>query len=234
MSEPTFQAVIWDMDGLLLDTERLSIDAWQIAARDMAVAIDVTAFQALIGRNPQGIRLKLVELLGTSVDIEELARRAGQRYQEIIGDGLPLKNGAKESIEFLARHAVPQAVATSSTMRVAARKLEHHDLLRHLNTLVTGDQVSEGKPHPEPYLLAAERLGIAPRNCLAFEDSVNGVLSADAAGMSVILIPDICEHGENTLKRVWKTFPSLTDAFPVLETIARATQSKRPEPPAQR
>lgn len=220
MSEPTFKAVIWDMDGLLLDTERLSIEAWTLAAGDMGVSVEGTVFHALIGRNPQGIRAKLVELLGPNVDIEKFATRAGQRYREIIDNGLPLKNGAKESIEFLARHEIPQAVATSSTMRLAASKLERHGLLQHLNTLVTGDQVSEGKPHPEPYLLAAERLGVAPGDCLAFEDSVNGVLSADAAGMTVILIPDICEHGETTLKRVWKTFPSLTEAFPVLESIA--------------
>lgn len=215
-AEQTFKAVVWDMDGLIFDTERLSFVAWQEGAKAIGYEVDLPLFQSLIGMNSPAIVKLLKSVLGAKADVEELRRVAGVAYDELIEKGAPLKQGAERCLRLLAENAIPQALATSSSYKYASRKLEHHGLLELFNVHVTGDQVTHGKPHPEPYLLAAERLEIGPSHCLAFEDSVNGIHSAKQAGMTTILIPDMCPHDEISLSRVDRQFPSLEDALPFL------------------
>ena len=207
------------MDGLLLDTERISAVAWEKAAEEMGETIDESVFLHLIGRNGRGIEMKLKELLGDHIDTAELTKRAIGHYDRLLENGPPIKPGAKRCLSYLASRAIPQAVATSSSLRYAKRKLGHHDLLDHLDDLVTGDQVTSGKPDPEPFLLAAQRLGMQPEHCLAFEDSVNGILAAYRAGMRPVLIPDIAVHDEASLSKVWKRYHSLDDAMELLESL---------------
>ncbi|MBK1877729.1 HAD family hydrolase [Pelagicoccus mobilis] len=213
------QAVIWDMDGLLFDTERLSYRAWQVGAEAIGLKINVQLFQNLIGMNSAAIMRKLKDELGEQTNVEELRRVAGIAYDELIAEGPPLKAGAVECLTLLNKLKVPQALATSSSYRYAVRKLNHHDLLEMFQATVTGDQVEHGKPHPAPYLLAADRLGIDPRHCIAFEDSVNGIHSAKQAGMRTILIPDMCPHNEESLARVDQQFETLMEAKEYLETV---------------
>lgn len=212
-----FQAVVWDMDGMIFDTERLSFVAWQEGAQSIGLEIDLPLFQSLIGMNSDSIKRRLLESLGSKTDVVELTRVASLAYDKLIAKGPPLKRGAAECIELLKRRDVPQALATSSSRRYAERKLSHHGLLDKFNTIVTGDQVTHGKPNPEPYLLAASRLSIAPERCIAFEDSVNGIASAHGAGMHTVLILDMCPHDATSLSRVCEQFESLEDALPFLE-----------------
>ncbi len=211
-----FDAVIWDMDGLIFDTERLSFIAWQAGAKAIGLEIDLPLFQSLIGMNARAIQARLLQVLGEETDVVSLTREASASYDELIAAGPPLKQGAKSCLEAIAASPLPQALATSSSYRYAAQKLEHHDLLKHFDATVTGDQVTHGKPHPEPYLLAANKLGVSPSRCIAFEDSVNGIRSAKEAGMQTVLIPDMCPHDELSLSRVDWQFPSLAHALPFL------------------
>lgn len=214
-----FEAVVWDMDGLIFDTERLSFLAWKTGASSIGREIDLPLFQSLIGMNSKAIQARLLEVLGSEADVAELTRTAGLEYESLLKNGPPIKPGAKECIEMLVEYRVPQALATSSSYRYASRKLIHHGMLEYFTKFVTGDQVTNGKPHPEPYLLAAERLGIAPENCLAFEDSVNGIRSAHEAGMHTVLVPDMCPHDAASMQRVNLQFASLLEAKPYLERL---------------
>ncbi|MDQ8199322.1 HAD family phosphatase [Pelagicoccus enzymogenes] len=211
-----FDAIVWDMDGLIFDTERLSFLAWQAGAKSIGATIDLELFQSLIGMNARAIQAKLLQDLGEGIDVNALTKAAGASYEQLIADGPPLKPGAKECLETIARSPIPQALATSSSFRYASKKLEHHDLLKCFDATVTGDQVSNGKPHPEPYLLAAEKLGLSPARCIAFEDSVNGIQSAKSAGMYTVLIPDMCPHDAASRSRVDREFSSLVEALPFL------------------
>lgn len=215
--KPLYQAVVWDMDGLIFDTERLSFQAWKAGAEAVGAQIELPLFQALIGMNSAAILLRLQQELGTNVDVAELRREAGVQYERLIAKGAPLKEGAADCLRLLAKLKVPQALATSSSYRFASMKLQYHDLLSLFTATVTGDQVSKGKPHPEPYLLAAQRLGVCPSVCIAFEDSVNGIQSAKTAGMHTVLVPDMCPHDPDSLGRVDQYFDSLKDALPYLE-----------------
>lgn len=211
-----FKAVVWDMDGLIFDTERLSFEAWKVGAKSVGLEIDLSLFQSLIGMNSTAIKARLLSVLGAEIDIAGLVRMAGLEYDKLLRGGPPLKDGAKACLDLLVELGIPQALATSSSYRYASRKLVYHGLIEHFNHLVTGDQVMNGKPHPEPYLLAAERLGLEPQQCIAFEDSVNGIQSAFDAGLYTVLIPDMCPHDEASLARVSRQFASLEDALPFL------------------
>lgn len=212
-------AVVWDMDGLIFDTEVLSFQAWQEGAKALGLHLDPELFQSLIGMNSAAIMQRLTNELGPSVDVQRLRTEAGAVYDALLANGPPLKKGAAECLKRLAELKVPQALATSSSYGYATEKLSHHDLLRLFQETVTGDQVENCKPHPEPYLLAAKRLNIAPKHCLAFEDSANGIHSAKQAGMQTVLIPDLCQHDENSLARVDYQFESLEAALPFLEGL---------------
>ncbi len=216
MPQPAFKAVVWDMDGLLLDTERISLVAWHEGAAALGLSLSEDLFRDLIGRNGAGIRARLLELLGPEVDGPELFRLASLSYRRLLENGPPLKPGAKQCLQLLRQLRVPQAVATSTSRPLAETKLAHHGLLELLDALVTGDQVARGKPEPEPYLLAAQRLGVPPQLCLAFEDSVAGIQSAHAAGLYTILVPDLALHDAHSLARVRQTLPTLHQALPLL------------------
>ena len=207
------------MDGMLLDTERLSFIAWKDGAKAIGYEMEDAFFHSLIGLNWKSIQLRLLESLGADIDVTELTRVAGLRYDELITEGAPIKPGVKECLSELTARRVPQALATSSSERITTKKLGHHGLLKHFKAVVTGDQVTHGKPHPEPYLTAARRLGVDPARCIAFEDSVNGIRSAHGAGMHTVLIPDLSAHDEEAMSRVSLSFDSLLKALPFLKAV---------------
>lgn len=211
-----FDAVIWDMDGLILDTERLAHESWQQCSREFELGVDDSLFLEIIGMNVESFHRWLSERLHVSVDVTALVQRANAIYQAKIAAGPPLKSGAKESIEWLAKRDIPQAVATSSSQDLARRKLGHHDLLPHFGTISSGDQVSRGKPHPEIFLKAARDLGQKPSRCLIFEDSRLGVMGAAASGATVILVPDMAVHDEESrdlAHEIWDSLEIGPDRF---------------------
>lgn len=197
------------MDGLLLDSERLSHESWVEASRETGVEIDEIEFRKIIGMNEAGLIAFLHESIGQRVDVPKLSQRVDEIYHLKIAEGVPLKSGARECIEWLSQKDIPQCVATSSKQAIAQKKLGHHGLLDHLQSITGGDQVTHGKPHPEIYLTAANRMGIYAKNCLAFEDSRHGVHAAAAAGTKVVLVPDLAIHDDESRALAYEVWDSL-------------------------
>jgi HAD superfamily hydrolase (TIGR01509 family) len=182
-----FDAVIFDLDGTLIDSEGITQAAGIDAFATLGIAVEPEFLHSLIGIDDQtggGIIRARFPDLDTDAFAREWKRFVGLRYER----GLPLKPGTQEVLSGI---GLPKALATSSTRRQADTKLALTGLGTHFAHVVTFDDVSDPKPHPEPYLLAARLLGFDAARCVAFEDSETGARSAHAAGMTVVQIPDI-------------------------------------------
>lgn len=195
-----FQAAIFDMDGLLLDTERVCMKIFQQACEVRNVPFLQDVYLTIIGRNAAGIEQAICDGYGPDLDYPSLNAEWRKRYDAVVmHQAIPVKEGVVELLEWLKRNNYPMAVATSTRKEVAETKLRLAGLSQYFDVLATGCEVKQGKPDPEIYLLAASRLGVAPENCLAFEDSNNGVRSAVAANMTTYQIPDLVEPCEEIL-----------------------------------
>ncbi len=186
----SIEAVVFDLDGVLIDSERIYVEAWLKVAEELHVEELAAAYPEVIGLPFDQIEVIVKELLNGRVSMERFRAAMGAAVQKLLVNGFPLKTGAHDVLQFLQTAGVPCAVATSSTTSVPA-KLRDTGLEDYFRHVVTRDQVARGKPDPDVYLAAAERLGVAPRLCVAVEDSEPGLRAALAAGMQVVHVPDI-------------------------------------------
>lgn len=193
-----YQAAIFDMDGLLLDTERVCQQAFRDACESLSLPFLEETYLSIIGCNSQGIEDRLTKGYGDKIDYETLRKAWMDRYRPIVNNtAIPVKKGVITLLSWLKENNIPMAVATSTHKELAITKLTLAGLYPYFDHLSTGCEVQNGKPHPEIFLLAAQRLNVDPSLCLAFEDSNNGVRSAVAANMQVFQIPDLvspCEE----------------------------------------
>jgi HAD superfamily hydrolase (TIGR01509 family) len=185
-------AVVFDMDGLLLDSERLALEAFVGACRQFGFEPDIALYLPCIGTRSETTRELLQSGYGAGFPYDEIAPEWARRYRELtVVSAVPLKAGARGALTAVRDAGLPVGIATSTKRDLARHKLERAGLWRLVNALVAGDDVAAGKPHPAPYLEAARRLGAEVRDCWAVEDSAVGVRSARAAGCQVMEVPDM-------------------------------------------
>lgn len=193
MSAPTRRpaAVIFDMDGLMLDTETLAALAWGDAAALHGMPFDMACTPHMVGRTFSDCRAIITEHHGADYPVDRLMGAWHAAYdRRVERDGLTVKPGVVELLAWLETERVPRAVATSTRRAGATQKLTQVALLPRFLALVGGDEVSRGKPAPDIFLEAAARIGCIPGECLVLEDSIAGYLGACAAGMAAIVVPD--------------------------------------------
>jgi len=200
-----YDAVIFDMDGLLLDTEALIIQAGKTAFTSVGVEAPVDFFHWCVGVDTATCRAKARELFGQDLDIDHVERVMDDEWERLTSTHIPFKLGAERVLDYLAGMSIPRAIATSSSLESAKRKMRVARLERWVETVVSVDCVSNAKPAPDPYLHAAKLLGFEPNRCLAFEDSDTGARAALAAGMTVVQVPDINPAGKVPVHFVAKT-----------------------------
>jgi len=187
-----FDAIIFDMDGLLLDTESLAMAALAEAGQDMGYDTPKAFCTSMIGMPADHCRSIATERFGDAFPLDAYFANMDRRFTAMIETGhLQLKNGVIEILSTLEKHGIAKAVATSSSRAKADKHLAIAGIRDRFETIVTRDDVERGKPYPDPYLRAAQRLNLTPDRCLALEDSYNGVRAAYAANMRVIMIPDL-------------------------------------------
>ncbi len=184
-------AVIFDMDGLLLDSEAIMRRCFHEVAHEVGITVAPGSFESLIGLNKVDGAALVAEIVAGRVDAGAFDAEVHARYDAAIADGVPLKPGVTALLDRLDDLGLPRAVATSTHGVRARRKLDASGLLERVGVVVSGHDVARGKPAPDVFLLAADRLAMPPARCAVFEDSPTGVRGAVAAGMTVVQVPDL-------------------------------------------
>jgi HAD superfamily hydrolase (TIGR01509 family) len=189
-------AVVFDMDGLLFDTEALYQEAVAATAAARGCEFGSAVFARTIGLPHPHVRTLLLDHFGVAFAVDEFLAAWSEQFWLLAETRLSLKPGAIELLDALDELKLPRGIATSSSHRTVRHHLDAHGLAGRFHAIVGRGDYNEGKPSPDPFLKAAERLGVEPSLCLALEDSHNGVRSASAAGMMTIMVPDLLQPTE--------------------------------------
>ncbi len=214
------KAVIFDMDGVLFDTQRVYVETWERAALEMNLGDISNVTYACIGRNRNNIEQYLRKSFGDDFAVDEFYSRKDVWFDRIIEErGTPVKPGVKELLEYLKENEYKIALATSTGQKRAFSHLYSTDLFDYFDIKVTGNMVKCGKPDPEIYLTACKLLRENPKNCFAVEDSYNGVRSASSAGTKTIMIPDMLEANVEMRGLCYCIFDSMNGFLEYLKTL---------------
>lgn len=185
-------AVVFDMDGLIFDSERLVLVCWEKLAEKYHLEGMHEVMLRCIGTTSVKTKEIVTDYYGPDFPYEEYRKEASALFRETVRrDGLPVKKGARELLEFLKRHNVPTALASSTRLAVVTQELQQAGLYDYFSVVVGGDQLKRSKPAPDIYLMACEKLGVEPECAYAIEDSYNGIRSASSAGMKPVMVPDL-------------------------------------------
>lgn len=188
-----FAAVVFDLDGTLLDTELVFREALYDSSGSFGVTMTDELHLGMVGTSHEVSDQLLVEAYGVSFPTDLFNAACGRYMTARLATSVPVKPGVPEFLTELKARRIPTAVCTSSRAPHTLGHLGTAGLLDMFTTIVTRDDIQNPKPHPEPYLLAARRLATEPADCLAIEDSLSGVRSAAGAGMQVVMVPDLVQ-----------------------------------------
>jgi len=211
------KAVIFDMDGLMFDTERLSLDGWSHAGVQLGYDIKKDVVIKTCGLSNENTKRVFLKNFGNDFDYDASRKiRTDYMMKYIIDHGMPVKPGLMELLEFLRSNHYKMAIASSSEREKVEFYLKTANISGYFDKMVTGDMIKRGKPEPDIYLKAVEILGVAADECIALEDSPLGILSAYRAGIKPVLIPDLVEIDEQTEKIIYAKLTSLSDVIDLL------------------
>lgn len=219
----SFQAVVFDMDGLMIDTERVALECWIESARVMGWEVSRETCLTLVGLGERESRQALLDRMGGKFPLAEVSARGRERYlQRLRGEGVAVKPGLLELLDWLAGREVPVAVATSTQHALAMEKLALAGLRQRFQIVVCGDQVPRGKPAPDVYREAIARIDIDPARCIALEDSEIGLRAAHAAGLACIVVPDLRPPSPDYRPLAHAVVPTLREAQQLLAAMLGA------------
>lgn len=205
--------VIFDMDGTLLDTQRIYIDAWNIVGNEFGIANMGRLMPDVCGMSEHNWKAYLRNRFPT-LDIEPFHTKV-KDYIAAYGE-VRFKAGAEQLLDFLKEKNIKIAIASGSGRELIEYCMNKLGALERFDVVVGGGDVKNGKPAPDIFLLAAEKLGIAPEDCFVMEDSKNGLLAAHRAGIRAIGIPDIVSFDEETKEIMFAELETLADAIELL------------------
>ena len=206
------KGAVFDQDGLMFDTEAIFIRAWAQAGETLGIVIPDGFHTAVCGSSGEGMK-KIIRDWIPDVDCDALTSLTYRISYEIQSRELPEKPGLHEILDFFRSHGVKMAVASSSHRLPIERNLERSGIRACFDAVVSGEDVSRGKPDPEAFRTAAERLGLSPADCYVFEDSLNGIRAGRAAGCCTVMIPDLIQPDQEDAKYYDACFPDLLTAL---------------------
>lgn len=215
------EAVIFDMDGVIFDTERLCLESWKQAGAKYGLTDLDGFFPSCVGSNSSVTRQLFLERYGDDFPYVQFRADAAVIFRQYsIPDGFPKKKGVIRLLTYLKERSIKTGVASSTAADLVKIELEDAGLLQFFDVVVGGDCVTHSKPHPEIFLRCAELLGTKKETSLIIEDSYNGVKAAGAAGIRCIMVPDMLPPTDETNAIAWKTLPSLDEVVELLQMEA--------------
>lgn len=213
-----FELVIFDMDGLMFDTEKISFISWKSAACDYGYEIDEEIFKRTIGANLERTVEIYLEHFGEKFPIYAIRDQRFKISESLIEqNGVPVKDGLYELLDYLKKIDIKLAVATSTSRKRASSLLKMAGIETYFDYILCGDEIENSKPDPEIFLKVADKLGCFPGKCIVLEDSEVGIVAAYRAKMLPILIPDMKEPEEEVRRLTYKQLGSLNDVKLLLE-----------------
>ncbi|MGC9450961.1 MAG: HAD family hydrolase [Oceanipulchritudo sp.] len=212
------EGLLLDMDGLLIDTERVAERCWAEAERETGFRMPHGFYFTLIGQSMGLIKDRLVPVMDPGCDIDAFIAAANRIYlKTLMEEKVPLKPGVVEFLEYLDRRRIPRCLATSTFSELCRHKLESTGLAQWIPLRVCGNEVEHSKPAPDIYLEAARRLGKPPARLLVLEDSENGLKAALAAGCKVAHVPDLGPVRLDVQMRVDRIYRGLPEVRAAME-----------------
>lgn len=213
-------AVIFDMDGLLFDTEKLCMKMWKAQAEKEGLVFSDKLFYSCIGRNNNDTKKIVTESFGNYFSYEDFHRKTSRAVrEEIEKNGPPKKKGLNELFDFLKQNKIVLALATSTSRESATWMIKKAGIFEYFTAFAFGNEVEHGKPAPDIFLHAAHQLNVDPSNCVVYEDSEAGLKAAYSAGIKSIFIKDLIEPSADVLKTVWNRAESLDNSIEILRTL---------------
>lgn len=214
------KTIIFDMDGVLIDSEKIYDEAWEIILKERDIKDIDFIITGCRGRTAEDSKKFIDENFKGIFTGEEILNALMDKFDEIIEErGLPVKKGVYELLSYLKENNYEIGLASSTKKSLVMSNLKKIEIETYFSEITTGDMVENGKPAPDIYIMACEKFNKKPGECIAIEDSINGVKSALRAGMNTIMVPDIVQPDEEMLKKVFKKCDSLLDVKEFLEEI---------------
>lgn len=215
------KAVVFDMDGVIFDSERLVLECWREIADRRGIENIEQAMRECLGVNAAQTRENMLRRYGEDFPYDEFRKEASVIFHERYDNGrLPMKKGVVELFTYLKDKGMKIALASSTRERIVRQELADAGILNFFEKVVCGDMVEKSKPAPDIYLKACGELGVMPEHAYAIEDSYNGIRSAHGAGLSVIMVPDMSEPTPEMEQLVVKILPDLLEVIRYIDHMS--------------
>ena len=204
------KVVIFDMDGVIFDSEKLVLDSWEAVGGKYGIPDVGKILTDCIGTSKAKTQEIVYEHYGKDFDFEKYSKEASQLFHAHVREsGLPVKKGVRELLQYLKEEKIPVGLASSTRLAAVEEELKQAGLYDYFRVVVGGDQLKRSKPEPDIYLMACEKMGISPENAYAVEDSYNGIRAAYSAGMMPIMVPDLLPATEGMREKSIAVFDDL-------------------------
>ncbi len=212
------KGVIFDMDGLMFDTELLTFKIWNEILTEKGYDYSFEIYKQTIGIRTVEVKKYYADLYGESFNYDEIYKEAIERFWKYTETkGVPIKEGLFELLDFLKEQKIKIALATSTTTKSAREILRRANVLEYFDKLVCGDMVTNGKPHPEIFLKAVKELELKAEDCVGLEDSINGIKSLYSANIKAIMVPDLIEPTDEIKPMIYKVSKNLKEVIELID-----------------
>ena len=209
-----FKAVVFDMDGVIFDSERLVIACWKVIADKYEVPEIEVVCRECLGVNATETKQKFLNHYGQDFPYDAYKSEMSKLYHDKYDGGrLPMKKGVTELLQYLKEAGVKVALASSTRRAVVEQELTDAGIIKYFDVVIGGDMVTRSKPEPDIFLKACEELGVSPEEAFAIEDSYNGIRAAAAGKLRPLMVPDLMELTEEMKRLAERVFPDLLDVL---------------------